>query len=74
MRHQQRSITWRGQSFHFERLDSAPSKIGQPLWAAYRRGEFIGTMPCSAEVTTRDFDVQGSRWLRELLGGPGKAS
>ena len=67
MRHQNRSITWQGQAFQFQRLKSAPTKSEQPLWAVYRRGEFIGTMPCS-EVTTKDFDVRSQRWLGELLG------
>src|SRR5215208_4740123 len=67
MRSQHRSITWRGQAFRFQRLQSASSKSDQPVWAVYRRGEFIGTMPCSSEVTTKDFDVRSLRWLGELL-------
>jgi hypothetical protein len=39
-----------------------------PLWAVSRSGEFIGTMACPPEVTTKDFDVRGLRWLGELLG------
>ena len=68
MRYQHRSITWQGQAFQFQRLSSAPSKSDQPLWAVYRRGEFIGTMSCSSQVTTKDFDVRSVRWLGELLG------
>jgi hypothetical protein len=75
MRHHQRSITWQGQAFQFQQLRSDASKNDSPqndspLWAVYRRGEFIGTMLCSAEVTTKDFDVRSLRWLGELLGGP----
>ena len=77
MRHLQRSITWQGQAFQFQRLQSDPSKNSplndSPLWAVYRRGEFIGTMRCSGEVTTKDFDVRSLRWLGELLGGAGGA-
>jgi hypothetical protein len=78
MRHYQRSVTWQGQAFHFQRLQSDPSKNDSPLndsplWAVYRRGEFIGTMRCSGEVTTKDFDVRSLRWLGELLGGSGGA-
>ena len=36
----------------------------------WRRGEFIGTMACSSEVTTKDFDLGGTRWLAELLSAP----
>jgi hypothetical protein len=38
-----------------------------------RGGEFIGTMPCSPEVTTKDFDVRGLHWLAELLGNTRRA-
>jgi hypothetical protein len=68
MRHHPRSINWQGQAFQFQRLDAEPSNNDSPLWAVYRRGEFIGTMMCSGEVTTKDFDVRSHRWLGELLG------
>jgi hypothetical protein len=68
MRHDTRSITWQGQSFRFQSLKLAPSKSSPSLWAVFRRGEFIGTMPSPAEVTTEDFDVRSVRWLGELLG------
>ena len=73
MHHHLRSITWQGQAFQFQRLQSEPSKKDSSLWAVYRRGEFIGTMPCSGDVTTKDFDVRSLRWLAELLGGSGGA-
>lgn len=72
MRHHQRSIVWQGEAFQFHRLQAEPSNDA-PLWAVYRRGEFIGTMLCSGEVTTEDFDVRGLRWLGDLLG-PFKSS
>lgn len=68
MRHHSRSITWQGQAFHFQRLQQKAETSDTPLWAVSRRGEFIGTMPCSPEVTTKDFDVLSLRWLGELLG------
>jgi hypothetical protein len=71
MHHGTRSITWQGQSFQFEGLRLAPSKSSPPLWAVYRRGEFIGTMPSPAEVTTKEFEVRGMQWLAELLGRQG---
>ena len=67
MRHHTRSLTWHGQAFHFERLPPKVATSDTPLWAVSRSGEFIGIMPCSPEVTTKDFDVQGYRWLGELL-------
>jgi hypothetical protein len=69
MRHQARSLTWQGQAFRFERVRTAAPGGDSSFWAVSRRGEFIGTMPCSPEVTTKDFDVRGMHWLRELLGG-----
>jgi len=71
MHHYQRSITWQGQAFQFQRLESEGPDNDSPLWAVYRRGEFIGTMLCAGEVTTKDFDVRSLRWLGELLGGAG---
>jgi hypothetical protein len=68
MHHRTLSITWHGQAYHFELLNSEGSSKETPLWAVSRRGEFIGTMPCSPQVTTKDFEVRGLRWLRELLG------
>ena len=68
MRAGTRSLTWRGQAFRFQRLSSDPQ--AEALWAVWRRGEFIGTMACSSEVTTKDFDLRGTRWLAELLGAP----
>jgi hypothetical protein len=68
MRHHTLSITWHGQAFHFELLNSRASSKETPLWAVSHKGEFIGTMPCSPEVTTKDFEVRGLRWLGELLG------
>jgi hypothetical protein len=70
MRHRTRSISWHGQAFHFELLSPKGSSKEPPLWAVSRKGEFIGTMPCSPEVTTKDFEVRSLRWLRELLGSP----
>jgi hypothetical protein len=73
MRYRTRSITWHGQPFHFERLQPKTSSSDTPLWAVSRSGEFIGIMPCPPEVTTKDFDVQGLRWLGELLDGSAAA-
>ena len=65
-----RSLTWHGQPFHFECLPGSDPDRAAPLWAVWRRTEFIGTMPCSTEITTKDFDLRGRHWLDDLLGGP----
>jgi hypothetical protein len=67
MRYHTRSITWHGEAFQFQQLSTDPA--GDPdQWAVRRHGEFIGTMPCSSQVTTKDFDLRCQRWLRDLLG------
>jgi hypothetical protein len=66
MRAGSRLLSWGGQPFRFQRLST--DSEGDALWAVSRRGEFIGTMACSSEVTTKEFDMRGTRWLVELLG------
>ena len=67
MRYHTRSITWRGEAFQFQQLPSR--RADDPVqWAVRHRGEFIGTMPCSPQVSTREFDLRCERWLGELLG------
>jgi hypothetical protein len=41
---------------------------GTAEWAVARGVEFIGTMPCAADITTGEFEVRCTRWLSELLG------
>jgi len=74
MRARSRSLTWRGQTFRFQYLSSTLVPMSDTaLWAVSRGGEFIGTMPCPPEVTTKDFDVRGMHWLAELLGNSRRA-
>jgi hypothetical protein len=74
MRARSRSLIWRGQTFRFQYLASSPVPHSESaLWAVSRGGEFIGTMPCSPEVTTKDFDLRGLHWLAELLGNTRRA-
>jgi hypothetical protein len=68
MRARSRSLTWRGQAFRFQYLPASQSGHEAPSWAVSKGREFIGTMECSAEITTKDFEVRGLRWLSELLG------
>lgn len=69
MRYRGRSITWQGQAFHFERMQA--TEAGEVVtWAVSHGGEFIGTMPCSPEVTTKEFEARSLCWLGELLGPP----
>jgi len=61
------SIPWSGQSFRFERFPAWESGP-EALWAVSRSSEFIGTMSCDEEITTREFEVRCERWLADLLG------
>ena len=67
MRKRYRSISYRGQSFRFERMEEEKTKAAE-TWAAYRRREFIGMLSCTEPVTTKEFEVRCTRWLSELLG------
>jgi hypothetical protein len=67
MRIRSRSLTWRGQPFHFDYVLPSEPMAGTPVWAVSRRGEFIGMMPDSGEITTKEFDVRCARWLGDLL-------
>jgi hypothetical protein len=66
MRTRSRSLTWHGQPFRFEYLAGPAARTG-PMWAVYRRAEFIGTMPCPTDIPTKEFDLRGCHWLDELL-------
>lgn len=69
MRYHRRSVSYAGQPFSFERIERWESGESRAIWAVSHRGEFIGTMTSAEEITTRDFDVRGTRWLADLLGG-----
>lgn len=61
------SVSWSGQLFRFQRFpnwESGPDSI----WAVSRASEFIGTMSCDQEITTREFEVRCQQWLADLLG------
>lgn len=68
MRHRQHSVSYAGEPFSFERIERLESASKRAVWAVSHRGEFIGTMTSTDEITTRDFDVRCARWLEELLG------
>ena len=59
-------VTWRGEQFSFERLADRRDLV--PVWAVSRRREFIGTMPCAEDETTKEFEVRSVGWLGALLG------
>jgi hypothetical protein len=62
------TLTWRGAPYSFARMRYVAAEGGMAEWAVARGGEFIGTMPCAAGITTGEFEVRCMRWLRDLLG------
>jgi hypothetical protein len=64
------SLTWKGAPYCFARMRdvAAPARGATAEWAVARGGEFIGTMPCAADITTGEFEVRCMCWLTELLG------
>jgi hypothetical protein len=69
MRYRRRSVSYAGKPFSFERIASWESGGTGAFWAVSHRGEFIGTMTTSGEITTKEFDVRCMGWLAELLEG-----
>ncbi len=68
MRYRTRSVSWHGQTFRFQCLRPKDNANDPPDWAVSHGQEFIGMMPCTLEVTTKEFDMRCAQWLAELLG------
>jgi hypothetical protein len=67
MRHSIHCVIWGHRAYRFERF-STRRGAETSEWAVCRGLEFIGTMSCSADLTTGEFDVRCSAWLTDLLG------
>jgi hypothetical protein len=75
MREAMRFVSWRGEQFHFDRLEEQQDLADMgPVWAVSRRREFIGTMSGVQGETTKEFEVGCVSWLAALLGGRSRAS
>ena len=68
MRRNVRTLTWQGEPYCFARIPGVAAEQGTGEWAVAHAGEFIGTMPCTANITTGEFEVRCIRWLSDLLG------
>ncbi len=68
MQYHRRSVSYAGQPYRFEKIGALDQDRAQVTWAVSRQGEFIGTMSCAEEITTRDFDLRCAGWLQDLLG------
>ena len=67
-----RTISWRGRTYSFQRLQDAGVAGIAEEWAVLRGGEFIGMLQCATALSTRDFDLRCLQWLTELLGPRGE--
>ena len=70
MRYRRRSVSYAGQPYSFEKIETWGSETNRFVWAVSHRGEFIGTLTSPEKITTKDFDLRCAQWLADLLGGP----
>ena len=62
-------VDWQGRRYPAEPLKSRYRVTTlPPVWAVSRGDEFIGTMPCRPQETTKEFEVRCLDWLRDLYG------
>ena len=72
MRSGRQLVEWQDRRYTAEPLKSAHRFTSlPPVWAVSRGGEFIGTLACRPEETTKEFEVRCVAWLRELYHGSG---
>lgn len=71
MRSARHFVEWQGERYTVELLRSfSPVTMLSPVWAAFRRGEFIGTLPYRSDETARELETRCIAWLRDLLAAP----
>jgi hypothetical protein len=71
MRSTHHIVEWHGERFSLKPLKSLSQVTAlSPVWAVWRRGEFIGTLPYRSDETTKEFEFRCTDWLRDLLGTP----
>jgi hypothetical protein len=69
MRSGRHFVEWQGERYTAEPLKSLYRVTSLPaVWAVSRGGEFIGTLPCRQEETTKEFEIRCIAWLRDLYG------
>jgi hypothetical protein len=64
-------VEWHGERYTIEPLKSL-SRVTKPspVWAVFRRGEFIGTLPYRPDETARELESRCVAWLSDLLEAP----
>ena len=65
------TVEWQGESYTVEPLRSISRvTVLSPLWAVFRRGEFIGTLAYRSNETPQELQTRCVHWLSDLLGAP----
>ena len=68
MRLDRHCVEWHGERYRVEPLKSLSRvTVLSPVWAVFRRGEFIGTLPYRLDETPEELDVRCRIWLQDLL-------
>jgi hypothetical protein len=68
-------VEWHGEHYTIEPLRSLSRVTSlSPLWAVFRRGEFIGTLSYLPDEPLEDLTVRCHSWLEALLDAPRPAS
>lgn len=64
-------VEWHGERYTIEPLKSlSPVTVPSPVWAVFRRGEFIGTLPYRPEESEGELECRCVTWLADLLEAP----
>jgi hypothetical protein len=64
-------VEWHGERYLIEPLKSWSRVTSlSPLWAVFRRGEFIGTLPYRPNETAKELEGRCLSWLHDLLEAP----
>jgi hypothetical protein len=68
MRFERLFVEWHGERYTVEPLESLSRVTSlSPVWAVFRRGEFIGTLPYHLNETSEELEVRCRIWLQDLL-------
>jgi hypothetical protein len=68
-------VEWHGERYTVEPLKSISRVTSlSPVWAVYRRGEFIGTLPYRQDEPVSDLKARCAGWLQDLLEPPRRRS
>jgi hypothetical protein len=71
MRSARHVVEWHGEHYTVEPLKSISRVTSlSPIWAVYRGGEFIGTLPYRQDEPVSELKARCTGWLEDLLEPP----